>query len=131
MRVILVLAGCLLLVGCNALVGVPENMDEQPWRTVYLIAFFVVCLVPVITLITLFAVRLSKPTFIRQRKPLFVFSAGMFMLMLCAWLGMEFSLPKNTNIRLDLFIVIPASAVQMVLIALSGYFYGRSRKGAA
>lgn len=99
----------------------------MPCRTIYLIAFFVVCLVPVITLITLFAVRLTKPTFIRQRKPLFVFSAGMFMLMLCAWLGMEFSLPKNTNIRLDLFIVIPAFAVQAVLIALSGSYYKRSR----
>lgn len=130
MRIIFVLAGCLLLAGCNALVGVPENMDEQPWRTIYLIAFFVVCLVPVITLITLFVVRLTKPTFICHRKPLFVFSGGLFMLMLCAWLVLEFSLPERVNIRLDLFIVIPAFAMQMVLIALSGYFYGRSRRDA-
>ncbi|MAJ69338.1 MAG: hypothetical protein CBB67_017835 [Alteromonadaceae bacterium TMED7] len=102
----------------------------MPCRTIYLIAFFVVCLVPVITLITLFVVRLTKPTFIRHRKPLFVFSGGLFMLMLCAWLVMEFSLPERVNIRLDLFIVIPAFAMQMVLIALSGYFYGRSRRDA-
>ena len=72
-----------MLVGCNALVGVPENMDEQPWRTVYLIAFFVVCLVPVITLITLFAVRLTKPTFIRQRKPLFFFCRHVYADAVC------------------------------------------------
>ena len=128
MRIVVVLAGCFLLAGCNALFGVPENMDEQGWRTIYLIAFFGVCLVPVITLITLFVVRLTKPTFIRHRKSLFVFSGAMFMLMFCAWLVMEFSLPDTANIRLDLFIVIPAFAMQTLLIALSGYCYVNSRR---
>lgn len=131
MRIVVLLAGCFMLAGCNALFGVPETSDEQPWRTVYLIALSAICMVPVISLSTLIAVRITRPAFIRRSQSLFVFSVGMFMLLLCAWLVLELSLPKHANIRIDLFIVIPAAALQAILIALSGYFYGHSHKDAA
>lgn len=127
MKTLFVLVLGLLLAGCNAQIGIPEDIGEQPWRTVYLVSFAFICVIPIISLVILIIARLGKPAFVKKSYQLFLYSVALFVLMLGSWLILEMSLPKDVNIRVDLFIVLPAVLAQVVIIAISRFFMLKRR----
>jgi hypothetical protein len=116
MKLLLVIICLGLLSGCNAFIGIPTDLDTQPWRTLYLISFFSLLFLPVLSIATLvfsiwqspeFKLKLEKYLY----KSLLVFGG--------LWLLTELSLPSNTNIRVDLFFIIPALLMQLVAVFIA------------
>ena len=123
MKTFILLVSCLALFGCNAMIGIPKTMDEEPWKTIYQVTALTILIFPVVSLLALIAIRLTKPAFIKSRTQLQRYAQFLLMAVFGVWLIMEMSLPARTNIRIDLFVIIPALVAQVIITVLSRFFY--------
>jgi heme A synthase len=117
----LVLMTC--LVGCNATIGMSSDPEAEPWRSLFLLSFFVLIITPAISTVLLIISAWKKQSFtIKLQKWLMVLLAVMVVF----WLLGEISLTPRTNIRLDLFLTLPALAIQ-IFIVIIGKFLVKKR----
>jgi hypothetical protein len=123
---IVVLALCLiLLVGCNAIIGIPSDPQEQPWRSIYLFSIVTILIMPIISLVVLIYSFWQKPIFKLKLEKYLNYSVIVMGLL---WLLGELSLPPKTNIRLDLFIIIPVFGIQLVMVAIGTFIGNKAEK---
>lgn len=102
-----------------ALPSMPSTPDELLWQYVGGVLLFTIVLIPIVSAIGLKVIRHRRPAFIKSPYSAMYYSSGLFVLMLCAWMGWEMSLHQSVDIRVDIFITIPAFLIQITLIAMS------------
>jgi hypothetical protein len=122
--VILVLCMSALL-GCNAYIGIPADPETQPWRSIYLFSFITILITPLVSLVALIFSFWQKPLFKLKLEKYLNYSV---IVMGGLWLISEMALTSRTNIRLDLFIIIPVFIIQLVLVAIGGFVANSAEK---
>ena len=118
MNILPILFVIVFLGGCNAIIGIPTHMEDQPWRSLHLISLLSILIIPILSV---FALVLSF-----WRSSLFKLKLQKYLNMsiivvVVLWVLGEMSLTSNTNIRLDLFFTIPAICVQLATVLIGRY----------
>jgi hypothetical protein len=108
----------LLLSGCNAYIGIPNESSEQPWRSFYIFSFISLFILPFVS--TFFALKAAKKDITYKVKVQKYLNYSL-VLLIGLYLLMEMSLTPNTNIRFDLFIVLVA-VISQILAVFSGWY---------
>ena len=97
----------------------PDTPDQKPWDTVSAVSFLIIIVIPIISAFLPTLIRTYKLALIRSEYSLMYLSSFMFVVMLLVWTILEMSLHWKVNIRVDLFFVYAAFAVQLIIVATS------------
>jgi len=115
---LLILISMFVLVGCNAYIGIPKEHTEQPWYFIFWFTFIISVLLPFFS--TWFALKASKADVLYKTKvQKYLNYSIIFLIVLC--ILHEMSLTPRTNIRLDLFLLIPCILIQMIAVFIAWY----------
>lgn len=113
-----------VLSGCNAYIGIPSDVSEQPWYFFSIFSFVSLVVLPFIS--TFFVLKAVKKDVVYRAK-LQKYLNYSLILLIALNLLMEMSLPSKTNIRFDLFITIPALIWQVSMVISGWYKQGEAK----
>lgn len=128
MKYVVLIVCAILLIGCNAIIGIPTNQHEQPWRYIYLFSVLSILIMPLLSGAALiYSIRQSSNFKLMIEKYL-NYSVIVIVLL---WLLAEMSLPPRANIRLDLFVIIPAIGLQLVTVIIGVIIGNKAEKNSS
>ncbi len=125
MKYVVLVVCIILLIGCNAIIGIPSDHQEQPWRYIYFFSMFLILLMPLLSISVLILSIWKSSTFQLKIEKCLNYSIIVIVLL---WLLVEMSLPPRTNIRLDLFIITPVMALQLIMVVIGTIVGSRAEK---
>jgi hypothetical protein len=121
--VVRVLVLVLLLSGCNAYIGIPTDVYDQPWYFLSIFSFVSLITLPFVS--TFFVFKAVRKNVVYKAKVQKYLNYSLILLIALNLL-MEMSLPPKTNLRFDLFITIPALIWQVSMVISSWYKQGEA-----
>jgi len=124
LKIIVLVLLLVLVSGCNMVIGIPSDSEAQPWKSIYFLSFVSTLMITSISVITLIVSRFKDKTFQLKLQNWLNYS---MILVSVVWLIGEMSLTPRTNIRIDLFITLPAIGIQFATVFI-GWFLTRGVK---
>jgi len=121
---VLILVLVFFLSGCNAYIGIPSDISEQPWYFFSIFSFVSLIALPFIS--TFFVFKAVKKDFLYKTKVQKYLNYSLILLIVLNLL-MEMSLPSKTNLRFDLFLTIPAFIWQVSMVISGWYKQGEAK----
>jgi len=113
MNKLVIFISMFVLAGCNAYIGIPKEQTEQPWYFLAWFSFVVIVILPFIS--TRFVLRASKAELTYKIKIQKHLNYSLILLFALCILH-EMSLTPRTNIRFDLFLIIPCILTQIIAV---------------
>ena len=110
--------------GCNAVIGIPDHLDEEPWRSISIVSAWTLWALPALSVIMLLLAAWFKGSL--RTNCLKAITRSPF-LVLILFLVTEMSIPNDANMRIDLFITIPVIVIQLAFAAFAKYLQHRWR----
>ena len=128
MKYVVLIVCAIFLIGCNAIIGIPTNQYEQPWRYIYLFSVLSILITPLLSGAALiFSIRQSTSFKLKTEKYL----NYSVIVMVFLWLLVEMSLPPRANVRLDLFVIVPAIGLQLVMVIIALIIGNKAEKNSS
>lgn len=93
--------------------------DGEAKQLINVIASWSLLIIPMLSAIVLGFARYNKLRFVKHSYSVMQFSAMMYLVMLFLWFIVEVTMDWRTNIRVDLFIILPTFVLQIIIIGLS------------
>lgn len=93
--------------------------DGEAKQLINVIASWSLLIIPIFSAIVLGLARFNKLSFVKHSYSVMQFSALMYLVMLFLWFIVEVTMDWRTNIRVDLFIILPTFVLQIIIIGLS------------